>query len=613
MKQQTATEFLVTYGWAILVIAIIMLAIFATGVFNTSNYAAQQCVISSGFSCLSLFAGTDGTILVNIQQATSAPINITAIGCNQNSMVTGINMLTFNTIKSQIFLPVGGNFTTVLQCYNNQGTAYSGATGSVFSGHIVINYTNDLTHIPEIAVGSVATKLSSPSLLYACTSTITSVSTTSTAASSTTTVIGASTTTSTTVTTTSSTTVTTTTISQVTLVQSACSGNEMDLPAPPVSESNSLSFTSAVTINNMLVVAAGGGTWRGGAITSPPTDTQGDSWTNLEAASGSCAMCASDIWYATAKSTSAEKVTVNFGTLNRTGMCIYELAGALTPTGALSTSGSSNSAAVSPLTYNAGAFMLGAIGSWESGSPTGPTSGFTSDLLPPSGYYYIFEHEIIASAGTSTFPIVWSYYPSPLAMEYAESAAVFNPAPSTTTTIPQDIYCTGTLGTSPYTYTYYAPISTGSVGAWTSSTSYPVTEDGAGCSISPNGYIYCVGSASGLMNQVYYAQISTSGIGAWTSTTNYPTSLNTAGCSLYNGYLYCVGNGYPGYNALGLTYYAPVSTTGVGTWSSTSTYPIGFWGDGCSINSGYIYCVGTEEMENPRSTWFITRQCLQQA
>jgi len=82
-----------------------MIAIFTTGIFNQSNYSTQQCVITSGFSCLSLFAGSDGTLLVNIQQATSTPINITAIGCNQNSMVTGINMLKFNTVRSQIFLP----------------------------------------------------------------------------------------------------------------------------------------------------------------------------------------------------------------------------------------------------------------------------------------------------------------------------------------------------------------------------------------------------------------------------------------------------------------------------------------------------------------------------
>ena len=48
MRLQSATEFLVTYGWAILVIALITLAIFVSGIFNQNAYHAQQCVIVRG-------------------------------------------------------------------------------------------------------------------------------------------------------------------------------------------------------------------------------------------------------------------------------------------------------------------------------------------------------------------------------------------------------------------------------------------------------------------------------------------------------------------------------------------------------------------------------------
>ena len=40
-KIQSAMEYLMTYGWAILIIAVVMVALFALGVFNTSNFSPR--------------------------------------------------------------------------------------------------------------------------------------------------------------------------------------------------------------------------------------------------------------------------------------------------------------------------------------------------------------------------------------------------------------------------------------------------------------------------------------------------------------------------------------------------------------------------------------------
>jgi len=101
-------------------------------------------------------------------------------------------------------------------------------------------------------------------------------------------------------------------------------------------------------------------------------------------------------------------------------------------------------------------------------------------------------------------------------------------------------------------------------------------------------YIYCVGtSVASQYNYVYYAPVSSTGIGTWQATTRYPVRMYNAGCSIYNGYIYCVG-GSRSY----AVYYAPVSSTGIGTWQATTRYPVGMYGAGCSIYNGYIYCVG---------------------
>ena len=87
------------------------------------------------------------------------------------------------------------------------------------------------------------------------------------------------------------------------------------------------------------------------------------------------------------------------------------------------------------------------------------------------------------------------------------------------------------------------------------------------------GYIYCVGSATSPYNIVYYAPLSITGVGTWSSTAKYPlASPWAAGCSINNGYIYCFGGtSIAPYNQI---YYAPISSSGIGTWSSTTPYPI---------------------------------------
>jgi hypothetical protein len=102
-------------------------------------------------------------------------------------------------------------------------------------------------------------------------------------------------------------------------------------------------------------------------------------------------------------------------------------------------------------------------------------------------------------------------------------------------------------------------------------------------------YIYCVGNINETYaNRTYYAPISNTGIGTWTSTTDYPTGIMLAGCAINNehNYIYCFGHS-------NLTYYAPISSTGVGAWTNTTVLPGMQVYSGCSIFNSYVYCVGT--------------------
>jgi uncharacterized protein (UPF0333 family) len=50
-KGQAALEFMMTYGWAILVVLAAIGALSYFGVFNTSRFTPDTCVASSGFGC----------------------------------------------------------------------------------------------------------------------------------------------------------------------------------------------------------------------------------------------------------------------------------------------------------------------------------------------------------------------------------------------------------------------------------------------------------------------------------------------------------------------------------------------------------------------------------
>jgi len=104
MKAQSAMEYLMTYGWTILIVAIVLATLYALGVFSPSNYVLTYCTFPADFSCLSGYLTANGMLQISIEQSTSAPINITAIGCNANR--TPSHMITFSG-PNQIPLNIG--------------------------------------------------------------------------------------------------------------------------------------------------------------------------------------------------------------------------------------------------------------------------------------------------------------------------------------------------------------------------------------------------------------------------------------------------------------------------------------------------------------------------
>ena len=158
---QSAIEYLTTYGWALLLIAIAFAALYMLGIINPRSIVNNECLLPSGFGCQNAYMVPNGMIYMNVVQDLSYPINVTALGCVQNSsLATFSNMQKiYNPPSNQLLLPISYNAILSVQCYGSGGAIFSGNVGDLFQGIIIINYTNDLNGVPQTVYGKVAEKV----------------------------------------------------------------------------------------------------------------------------------------------------------------------------------------------------------------------------------------------------------------------------------------------------------------------------------------------------------------------------------------------------------------------------------------------------------------------
>ncbi len=152
-KAQSAMEFLTTYGWMILVIAVVIGALYSLGLFNSSGLQPYQCAFRIGLTCGHASISTSGVITIDLVQDSQFPLNITGFACNQNGSYSDLTT-PYNPPSNQIYLAVGQNYTINTQCYTNSGTAFSGSVGKLFSGYFVIGYTDQVTGENSIVTGN---------------------------------------------------------------------------------------------------------------------------------------------------------------------------------------------------------------------------------------------------------------------------------------------------------------------------------------------------------------------------------------------------------------------------------------------------------------------------
>ena len=89
LKAQAAMEYLVTYGWALLILFIVVAYLLTSGAFSASSFAAQECVFQPDLPCSPFVLyreGADTKLQFTVTNGLGFPINISSI----NYTATGI-------------------------------------------------------------------------------------------------------------------------------------------------------------------------------------------------------------------------------------------------------------------------------------------------------------------------------------------------------------------------------------------------------------------------------------------------------------------------------------------------------------------------------------------
>ena len=130
-KGQAALEFLTTYGWAFLVILIMIGALAYFGVLNPSKLLPNRCQFSSEFQCLDYqISATSNTFNLKLKSNSGDPIQISAITLSSDT-ATQFSCTTTPTLN--VAIP-SGNITNMLFSVCNPSTVgwNAGDKGKVY-------------------------------------------------------------------------------------------------------------------------------------------------------------------------------------------------------------------------------------------------------------------------------------------------------------------------------------------------------------------------------------------------------------------------------------------------------------------------------------------------
>jgi len=123
-KAQSAMEYLMTYGWAILIIAVVLGALFSLGIFG-ANTASTACIAGAGYLCTSLILNSAGNLSFTFGHSTGSTIYNVGIGCAAVRNSQGMPSVSSTNQNAIVWLTITGT-ATAYPAANTGVTPYNG-------------------------------------------------------------------------------------------------------------------------------------------------------------------------------------------------------------------------------------------------------------------------------------------------------------------------------------------------------------------------------------------------------------------------------------------------------------------------------------------------------
>ena len=146
-RGQAALDFLMTYGWALLLIVLVVGALFALGIFDTGTFLGSR---ASGFTQIGVSGwqlNSSGIFSIKFKDKAGTDVNITAINITLNTLTLTNNTSVSIANGKESGTLVVGNFSTVP------------ASGGSYSVRVAINYMDSATSFNYTDSGTLTGKV----------------------------------------------------------------------------------------------------------------------------------------------------------------------------------------------------------------------------------------------------------------------------------------------------------------------------------------------------------------------------------------------------------------------------------------------------------------------
>ena len=125
-RSQSALEYMMTYGWAILIIVIVAVILYSMGIFNPSSSVSSTVTGFSGLGSVTAECTANGVLRISVGDSTGNLINVTGITAKDPSITKTVNFKPNSTVDPNPLIRSGSSYIfSVPNICPSAGTHYA--------------------------------------------------------------------------------------------------------------------------------------------------------------------------------------------------------------------------------------------------------------------------------------------------------------------------------------------------------------------------------------------------------------------------------------------------------------------------------------------------------